>query len=195
MLVSAAEEFAWRFPTQQVEVVVQNSGTLTEMPMESILENVQQDRATGTLHLNSPGGTATLYFLFGHLFHAADGDRVGVPVVHQTLEWTEGDFTFDSKAKLPAEESIKVSTADLLAGRSGTASQPSAQPLDEPASPPTTEPESESASDPALQPEAETPSQAVTEPAAEDLHAAIDPAPIDLSPYQPEDTPGAAGTT
>jgi hypothetical protein len=194
MLVSAAEEFAWRFPPQQVEVVVQNSGTLTEMPLESILESVQQDRATGTLHLNSPGGTATLYFLFGHLFHAADGDRVGVPVVNQTLEWTEGDFTFDSKAKLPAEESIKVSTADLLAGKGGNVSQPSPQPTGEPV------PAPDAPSDPASQPVADTSTQAVAEPAAEpaaaeDLHAAIEPAPIDLTPYQPEDTPGTAGTT
>jgi hypothetical protein len=140
---------------------VQKIGTLAEMPLEAILETIQKDRATGTLHLTSPSGTATLYFLFGHLFHAADADRVGEPVVHESLDWTEGDFTFDSKAKLPAEESIKVSTAELLASRTAA--------LGAPPPPPEAEPKAE--------PAAET--------AAEDLHAAVDKHPIDLAQYQP----------
>ena len=137
---------------------MQNNGTLAEMPLEAILETIQKDRATGTLHLNSPSGTATLYLLFGHLFHAVDADRVGEPVVHETLDWTEGDFTFDSKAKLPAEESIKVSTAELLASWTAGVSASPPPPKAEPAA----------------------------EPVAEDLHAAVDTQPIDLAPYQPE---------
>jgi hypothetical protein len=87
------------------------------MPLEAILESIQKDRATGTLHMNSSQGDATLYFLFGHLFHAVDAEHQGEPVVYEVLDWREGDFTFDSKAKLPAEETIKISTADLLARR------------------------------------------------------------------------------
>jgi hypothetical protein len=99
------------------EVVVQNSGTLNAMPLESILETIQKDRATGTLRLSGSEGEATLFFLFGHLFHATDANRQGEPVVYDALGWQQGDFTFDSKAKLPAEETIKVSTAELLANR------------------------------------------------------------------------------
>ena len=87
------------------------------MPLEGILESIQKDRATGTLHMKGSQGNATLYFLFGHLFHAVDAKRQGEPVVYDVLDWREGDFTFDSKAKLPAEETIKVSTSDLLARR------------------------------------------------------------------------------
>jgi hypothetical protein len=116
--------------------MVQNSGSLAEQPLGAILESVQQDRATGTLHLRSGDRQATLYFLFGHLFHAVDGDRSGEDVVYDGLAWTEGDFTFDSKAKLPAEESIKVSTAELLAGRNGEGN---------PAPPPTAEASTETA--------------------------------------------------
>ena len=94
---------------------MQNNGTLTELPLSQILETVQKDRATGTLHVKSSGGDATLYFLFGHLFHAQNGDRQGEDVVFEALAWADGDFTFDSKAKLPAEETIKISTADILA--------------------------------------------------------------------------------
>ena len=100
---------------------MQNSGNLAELPLEGILETVQRDRATGTLHLTTDHGQATLFFLFGHLFHAIDGQREGEPVVYDALGWQDGEFTFDSKAKLPAEETIKVSTAELLAARGGVA--------------------------------------------------------------------------
>ena len=104
---------------------MQNSGTLGAMPLESILESIQKDRATGTLRLNGSQGEATLFFLFGHLFHATDANRQGEPVVYDALDWHDGDFTFDSKAKLPAEETIKVSTAELLANRAaGSAAAP-----------------------------------------------------------------------
>ena len=97
---------------------MQSSGTLAELPLEEILDSVQKDRATGTLRLRGADGEATLYFLFGHLFHAVDAsDQQGEPVVHKALGWGNGDFTFDAKAKLPAEETIKVSTAELLANR------------------------------------------------------------------------------
>jgi len=102
---------------------LQSSGTLADLSLEGILDSVQKDRATGTLHLRSSDGEATLYFLFGHLFHATDASaEQGEPVVHRALGWSTGDFTFDAKAKLPAEETIKVSTAELLAGRPPTSS-------------------------------------------------------------------------
>ncbi|MHB8509473.1 MAG: DUF4388 domain-containing protein, partial [Candidatus Dormibacteria bacterium] len=110
---------------------MQNTGTITESPLATILETVQKDRATGTLQLRAGDRQATLYFLFGHLFHAVDGDRQGEDVVHDALGWAAGDYTFDTKAKLPAEESIKVSTAELLAshgGKSGTGSTDEADP-------------------------------------------------------------------
>ena len=97
---------------------MQSSGTLAELSLEGILDSIQRDRATGTLHLRNSDSEATLYFLFGHLFHAVDAtDQQGEPVVHRVLAWGDGDFSFDAKAKLPAEETIKVSTAELLANR------------------------------------------------------------------------------
>jgi hypothetical protein len=111
---------------------VQNSGTLGATPLENILETIQKDRATGTLRLHGPEGDATLFFLFGHLFHATDAERQGEPVVYDALGWQEGDFTFDSKAKLPAEETIKISTAELLANRAaGSTAAPPPQATDE----------------------------------------------------------------
>ena len=98
---------------------MQNNGNISELPLADILQTVQKDRATGTLHLANGDAETTLYFLFGHLFHATSGDRQGEDVVAEALDWGEGTFTFDSKAKLPAEESIKVSTADILSRHGG----------------------------------------------------------------------------
>jgi hypothetical protein len=50
---------------------VQTQGTLQESNLASLLQTMQTERATGALALESQGGTASLYFLFGHLFHAA----------------------------------------------------------------------------------------------------------------------------
>ncbi|MGI8610327.1 MAG: DUF4388 domain-containing protein [Candidatus Dormibacteria bacterium] len=114
---------------------MQSSGTLTELSLDGILDTVQKDRATGTLHLRSSDGEATLYFLFGHLFHAVDaGDQQGEPVVHKALDWSAGDFTFDAKAKLPAEETITVPTSKLLANHAaaGDDSEPVTEPETEP---------------------------------------------------------------
>ena len=93
---------------------MQNSGSLSELSLREILERMQKERATGTLKLTTDSRQATLYFLFGHLFHAVDENREGEDVVYDALGWNHGDFAFDSKAKLPAEESIKVPTAEIL---------------------------------------------------------------------------------
>jgi hypothetical protein len=95
---------------------LQNSGKLSELSLTDILETVQTERATGTLRVsNGDNNQATLYFLFGHLFHAENGEARGEQVVFDALGWGDGDFSFDAKAKLPAEETIKVSTAEILA--------------------------------------------------------------------------------
>ncbi len=61
---------------------------------------------------------ANLFFLFGHLFHAhvgtPNGSLQGEDAVFEALSWTEGEFVFDPKAKLPPEETIKASTQEIL---------------------------------------------------------------------------------
>lgn len=145
---------------------MQSSGTLAELSLEGILDTVHKDRATGTLHVRSGDGEATLYFLFGHLFHAVDtGEEQGEPVVHKVLDWSDGDFTFDAKAKLPAEETIKVTTSELLANRpSGGVSSNGAQPT----------------ATAQIEP-------ATTEPAA--TTAEIEPAPTEVAPAEPGPEP------
>jgi hypothetical protein len=95
---------------------LQSHGSLAEIPLRSLLESAQGERSTGTLTVrNGNGQSASLYFLFGHLFHAQGGDgTAGDDTVVNALHWTKGDFEFDAKAKLPADESVKAGISELV---------------------------------------------------------------------------------
>ncbi|HXM57198.1 MAG TPA: DUF4388 domain-containing protein, partial [Candidatus Dormibacteraeota bacterium] len=102
---------------------MQTRGSLTENNVRSLLEAAQAERATGTLTLRQNGtGATTLYFLFGHLFHAVGEGAAGDDAVVTALTWADGDFDFDAKAKLPADETVRSSIPELIekAGSNGT---------------------------------------------------------------------------
>ena len=94
---------------------MQAKGSLAETNLRSLLEAAQAERATGTLTLRHNGEQpTTLYFLFGHLFHAVGETAAGDDAVVKALGWNSGEFDFDAKAKLPADESVKASIPELL---------------------------------------------------------------------------------
>ena len=94
---------------------MQSHGSLAETPLRSLLESAQGERSTGTLIVrNGNGESASLYFLFGHLFHAQGNGKLGDEVVVHALHWTRGDFEFDAKAKLPADETVKAGIPELV---------------------------------------------------------------------------------
>jgi hypothetical protein len=120
-------------------------GSLKETALRSLLEGAQAERATGTLTVKSDEEAYTLYFLFGHLFHATGEGASGDDAVLGALRQHEGDFAFDAKAKLPADETVKSSIPELVnaAGENGSgpsearrASTEEAQPAAEAALPP-----------------------------------------------------------
>ena len=76
---------------------------------------MQAQRATGTLQVRSGGEAFSLFFLFGHLFHAYGNGSQGEEAVFEPLAWRQGDYSFDPKSKLPTEETITAPTADILA--------------------------------------------------------------------------------
>src|SRR5690242_4236439 len=76
---------------------------------------MQAQRATGTLQVRNGGEAFSLFFLFGHLFHAYGDGSQGEEAVFGPLAWRQGDYTFDPKSKLPTEETITAPTADILA--------------------------------------------------------------------------------
>jgi hypothetical protein len=76
---------------------------------------MQAQRATGTLQVRNGGEAFSLFFLFGHLFHAYGDGSQGEEAVFAPLGWRQGDYSFDPKSKLPTEETITAPTADILA--------------------------------------------------------------------------------
>jgi len=122
-------------------MLLQSHGSLAEIPLRSLLEAAQGERSTGTLTVrNGNGQSASLYFLFGHLFHAQSDGKAGDDAVVTALHWTRGDFEFDAKAKLPADESVKAGITELV---QTAESAPRAQGAGEPRPEPTPEPRPE----------------------------------------------------
>jgi hypothetical protein len=96
-------------------MLLQSHGTLAETPLRSLLEAAQGERSTGTLTLRNGNGESTaLYFLFGHLFHAHGDGLAGDDAVVSALTWSKGEFDFDTKAKLPADETVKAGIPELV---------------------------------------------------------------------------------
>jgi hypothetical protein len=94
---------------------LQSQGTLAETSLKSLLEAAQGERSTGTLTVkNGSGKSASLYFLFGHLFHAQSDGIAGDDAVVSALTWNRGEFEFDPKAKLPSDETVKAGIPDLV---------------------------------------------------------------------------------
>jgi hypothetical protein len=112
---------------------LQSHGTLAEIPLRSLLEAAQGERSTGTLTVrNGNGQSASLYFLFGHLFHAQGDGTAGDDAVVNALHWTKGDFEFDAKAKLPADETVKAGIPELVHAAEASPKQAPAEPKAEP---------------------------------------------------------------
>jgi hypothetical protein len=94
---------------------LQAQGSLAQTPLKSLLETAQGERSTGTLTLRSGSGESTsLYFVFGHLFHAQGERTAGDDAVVNALNWPRGEFEFDARAKLPADETVKASIPELV---------------------------------------------------------------------------------
>ena len=93
---------------------MQNQGSIGPATVAELLQTMQQDRATGTLVLESGAQQCSLHFLFGHLFHATGEGAEGEDAVMTALGWSSGNYNFNPRAKLPPEETINSTTDDLL---------------------------------------------------------------------------------
>ena len=56
---------------------MQTQGSLHDGGLATLLQSMQAERATGTLTIDNGGDSASLYFLFGHLFHASGAGGQG----------------------------------------------------------------------------------------------------------------------
>jgi hypothetical protein len=100
---------------EQAPRLLDYKGSLDQTPLLALLQSMQAQRATGTLQVRKAGEAFSLFFLFGHLFHAYGNGSQGEDAVFEPLTWRQGDYTFDPKSKLPTEETITAPTADILA--------------------------------------------------------------------------------
>ncbi|HUY74230.1 MAG TPA: DUF4388 domain-containing protein [Candidatus Dormibacteraeota bacterium] len=108
---------------------MQSHGSLAETPLRSLLEAAQGERSTGTLTVRNGNDQSTaLYFLFGHLFHAQGNGKAGDAAVVSALHWTRGDFEFDAKAKLPADETVKAGIPELVQAAESGSEPPAPEP-------------------------------------------------------------------
>ncbi|MHB8331681.1 MAG: DUF4388 domain-containing protein, partial [Candidatus Dormibacteria bacterium] len=74
---------------------MQNQGSLGPTTVAELLQTMQQERATGTLVVESGGQTCSLHFLFGHLFHAVGDSQEGDQAVLSALGWSSGLYNFN----------------------------------------------------------------------------------------------------
>src|SRR5438874_11370650 len=55
---------------QRAPARVEAPDPLNQPPLSVFLRSIETERETGALHVTAGGRTGSLYFLYGHLFHA-----------------------------------------------------------------------------------------------------------------------------
>jgi hypothetical protein len=81
-------------------------GPLPQAPLATTIAGLIRNRATGKLEVTSGDQSCSLYFLFGHLFHAESGGLKGEDALEVALAWLHPSTMFDPKAHLPSQETI-----------------------------------------------------------------------------------------
>jgi len=101
-------------PTQQA-ARLDLSSSVDHGGLKGLLRSMQTAREMGALQVTAGERSASLYFLFGHLFHVTSGTLTGEPALQDCLRWPDFSYTFDKTAKLPTEESIERTMNEILA--------------------------------------------------------------------------------
>jgi hypothetical protein len=89
--------------------------SLDQGGLKALLRSMQTARETGMLEVTASQNSASLYFLFGHLFHVTSGALTGESALQECLTWQDFRYTFDKTAQLPAVESIERPMDEILA--------------------------------------------------------------------------------
>lgn len=74
------------------------NGNLSEFGVVALLQLPGTNHLSGKLVLERAGSTAEFFYSKGKLVHAKLGEMTGKDVLVEVIDWTEGDFTFDSSA-------------------------------------------------------------------------------------------------
>ncbi len=86
----------------------------TDASLPETMNMLSRDRATGTLRVTSGEQAASLYFVFGKLFHAEKDDLEGEDALREVLTWRPVISTLDRRSALPAKETIKLKDHEAL---------------------------------------------------------------------------------
>jgi hypothetical protein len=78
----------------------------TQAPLATTIDALIRSKATGKLAVTSGDQRASLYFLYGHLFHAESGGLKGEDALEVALAWLHPSTVFDPQAHLPSQETI-----------------------------------------------------------------------------------------
>ena len=81
-------------------------GERRQAPLATTIDVLIRSNATAKLAVTSGDQSASLYFLFGHLFHAESGGLKGDDALEVALAWLHPSTTFDPRAHLPNQETI-----------------------------------------------------------------------------------------
>jgi hypothetical protein len=87
----------------------------TRAALKLVLQTALARRLTGTLQVTAGSRTCSLYFLFGHLFHAASDTLTGEAALLDCLTWQDVRYTFDAKSTMPTDETIERPIDQILA--------------------------------------------------------------------------------
>jgi hypothetical protein len=125
VLLAAIVLFGARRPRRAEELLGQlqhepsvagKSDAIKPQPFADVLTKIKLARLTGTLNVTSGDRTASLYFLFGRLFHAVNLSLSGEAAVRECLAWPDAHCAFDRVSPLPTVETIERPIDQVLAG-------------------------------------------------------------------------------
>ena len=90
-------------------------GRLGVMGLPNIIQVLEAERRTGTLHLTHDGRRGEILFLEGRVAYAVEGDRQGEAAVYRMLAWDTGDFELEQTSGTgPASSQITRPNQSLL---------------------------------------------------------------------------------
>ena len=102
-------------PAKPQPVRTERAAFADRTSLTEVLRSVQSRRLTGTLKATTGVRTASLYFLFGHLFHAVNGALSGETAVRDCAAWHDVEYTVDELTPVPAEKTIERPIDQILA--------------------------------------------------------------------------------
>ncbi len=82
------------------------TGTLRDVSIVSLLQFPNTGKRSGLITVNSEGRKASFYYDTGRLVHAVLGHVTGEEVLVEVVDWTDGEFTFDTGV-VPPEVTIE----------------------------------------------------------------------------------------